>query len=352
MGMRIDPYARAEGYPVPDQAAIYQANRASQPEEKGALAKAWDALTSGISSLYGSNFMGGVRERPLEQRLGTGQFRSGGDTHTMTPEQWTTRFSQQPGAMVDVESNLGDVTGDTDLGVGAGLGGRPKKRKPNEEAVNLAKAGTVPEDQATKELKALIKRIEGKKDFDLTPLLALTDTWTGSNFTRSYDRPLNEDERDKVVASLKARVAEHEQSAVAKRDYLAQLHQEKIDAAELRREGYDNALKIAGIQVGARITTAGMKMTGTEGKTEDKLYNKFRPALEQLAIIQHGNPADPYDATNKSAGKLYAPEIHRQVKSKGKALEDAGAAPKGEGYETALQWYTTELTKPKVENAQ
>jgi hypothetical protein len=46
------------------------------------------------------------------------------------------------------------------------------------------------------------KLAQANAGVDLTPMLALSDAWTGSNFTGSYKKPMNEAEKSKLMSGL------------------------------------------------------------------------------------------------------------------------------------------------------
>lgn len=57
------------------------------------------------------------------------------------------------------------------------------------------------------DLRDMLGEYEKKGNkMDWSPILALTDAWTGSNLAASYDRPMTKEERDKLVMGLKSRI--------------------------------------------------------------------------------------------------------------------------------------------------
>lgn len=85
-------------------------------------------------------------------------------------------------------------------------------------------------------MKDAVKDYENKKTgADLTPLMALIDSWTGSNLAANYERPMSDDERKATVFNLKTKLAQREQGmAKAKNDALIEL-QEKMSAGERQK---------------------------------------------------------------------------------------------------------------------
>jgi hypothetical protein len=108
------------------------------------------------------------------------------------------------------------------------------ERAPTEESLvkkMLAKKGATPSNEGDKALLDMLLQkqqqdanaLRGNVDAfeelpvenDISPLLGLIDTWTGSNFTKNYKKPLTPHERLKEIAALR-KAAGDQQGDIAK----------------------------------------------------------------------------------------------------------------------------------------
>lgn len=245
----------------------------------------------------------------------------------ITPEEWALWQKEQD--EWDAAQARGK-TGNTPKTGRGGRGGGGKGETPDlPEPVRQEMAV---EDQASKNLKALIGQVKGKKQLDLTPILALTDAWTGSNFAQSYDRPMNQEERDKLAMGLEMQLQTHEDNIEMKRQALAQRHEEKLENEKIRREALANQLKVAQISAGSRENVAGIRAAAVGDRVKTK---KYQDAFRRIAGMKFGDPKDPRG--HSAVGKAMAHRIESIAVPYAEHLEATGQAEPGQGLELAVR---------------
>jgi hypothetical protein len=115
--------------------------------------------------------------------------------------------------------------GDTEEGIGTGGPG-------GGAATSL---GYKPGDY--KKLKNQIAYWRGKDDkMNLAPLLALTDSWTGSNLLRGYEKPMTKEERMGVVERLSSKLEDRTEKDKYKAAYLKYLDAQRRGAEAHRSQ--------------------------------------------------------------------------------------------------------------------
>jgi len=182
-----------------------------------------------------------------------------------------------------------------------------------------APTANIEDDQDMKDMKELIKKYEGGGQVDLSPLIALNDSWTGGNLMKGYTKPMTSDERDKIVIGLKQHLYEKEADLRYKKAVLSN----SAANAQLKAGEFDRKLQ-NNIDV-AKIREAGKgnkEASAQVGKAADHLYKMNRPILDQIAFKQHakGNP-------NDKQYKNYAPLVHQEALDRAHRAVDMGIAP-------------------------
>jgi len=210
-----------------------------------------------------------------------------------------------------------------------------------------AEAHAPDDDGGLKELKGLIDRYEGKKGskLDLSPMIALTDSWTGSKLLGSYDAPMGDEEREKVVLGLKSKLFQQEADIKYKREYASS----QVKAEELRQkfreeEGAKNRdikvelAKIRGNQAAAARSGGSDRRESSEKRN---YFNQSKKALTAIAKKRFPG-AGPEDRSHE----LRMGPINDEVFDFGKHLEAEGQAKPGMGYNTALEFYLQNASGP------
>lgn len=242
------------------------------------------------------------------------------------------------------------------LGVTKALSGKPPPKnklpkgenpKTPEEAVKVSAAAHTPDDnEGIKELKSMIDKFEnGDKKVDLTPIAALVDTWTGSRLAASYDAPLGDDEREKIVLNLKGKLAETKDNLAYKREYL----QSQKEAAELRqkfmeqkqKEDRDLKVELANIRGGQQEAGREASAVSKDGTTKSRYLKENKAAVKAIAKKRYGS-GDPEDKSYE----LRVGPINDEIYEFGKHLEEEGQVTKGNGYGTALEFYLANASGP------
>jgi hypothetical protein len=184
---------------------------------------------------------------------------------------------------------------------GSSQGGRPSSpgHTNGAEPATLQQGGKgQQQDPMMAQLKAMFDKMDGKKgEVDMTPLLALTDAWTGSHFAQSYDRPLTE----KQIETMKMQMAEQ----MARRQSEIQYHKDLIDSrnnsSERRLQGVQDTNQshenVAGINAGARIGAAnigasakGQKAAPLIPPEEKSLKTHYGPRVKSYLQSNYDDP--------------------------------------------------------------
>lgn len=127
---------------------------------------------------------------------------------------------------------------------------QPQSNDPN--ALKLADLDRVMKDPAMDQLKAQLAKLDGKGgEIDLTPLAALSDSWSGGHLAQAYDRPLT----TKQIEGMKTQIAEQlarrqgdlewhldrNREMAARTAMMGQVAQTAADSRETVGAGHDDA---------------------------------------------------------------------------------------------------------------
>lgn len=173
-------------------------------------------------------------------------------------------------------------------------------------------AAPKPEELSDPEIESLKKQLDrwkkkdvsGFKGVDLSPMMALVDSWYGSNLAQTYNKPLNEEDKQEMIASLdhklaktkydrlreKAALKRQEESAKAARE--ADLRKFKLQESgrdRRHRESLDNALEVAR----TRAQSKGKSYT-------DEFFNSRKQTYQEYGQ-SFGNFGDSDTGTSKKA---------------------------------------------------
>jgi hypothetical protein len=241
------------------------------------------------------------------------------DSYTRTPAQWAEMFPNAGGGKAG----------------GKGTGG---KKGVSNEVRSDGMAGTgsatdptanMEEDQGLKELKTLISKYESNKKLDLSPALALVDSWTGSRLQSGYQAPQSDEAKEQMVMGLKERLIQREADLKYKKAYLTQMAADRSARQGNLAEDRKLREKIAGVN-------AGGKASKEQEAKHRRLFTDNKAALELIAKKRYGDPDKDYD---KTTGKAYASSMHQEILEAGQYLEDNGLTPPGTGYQAAISEY-------------
>ena len=228
------------------------------------------------------------------------------------------QFAFSPVNIPPLTVGTGDDNGDDD--------GKDKDKKAKEQIKGLFDF----EDKSIKTLKDKLAEYEKKKSkVDLSPMLALTDSLTGSQLSRYYDRPMTEEERDQVVFQLKQAVEAKEADVDYKKARLQSYKAERIARAAEKKEERDLRLKIAKLNIEGKEKSAQRQET----RLKKFLANQpgTRKTLDTLAAeVTRGRKGE-------ENYEIYAPLIHDRLYEVGKYWEEEGKVPEGTGYTYATK---------------
>ncbi len=189
-----------------------------------------------------------------------------------------------------------------------------------------------------KDLKDMISKMEAKKgQFNLKPLLALTDAWTGSRLASQYDTPESEEERQYKIAALKQGLSEKEaMDAYRQAKIAADLEEAKIRSSD-KKAGRDLQEKIAKIYSSGRVEAAKAREDKPKepdlGKIGQTMFSPAKPALRQIFTLN----ADLLPKGTDMEAAL--PTMHNLV------MSDAKQKYKSGDYEDFRQAYADSLKK-------
>ncbi len=281
----------------------------------------------------------------------SGSMKPGHDTYNKTPGDWAMQFPA-PGQTNEewdkFKATLGGIK--TMKGKAPPAKSFPKgevPQKPEEVLAAAAIANTPSDDQGMKELGRLIEQYESGKNkkLDLSPILALTDAWTGSNLVAAYDRPMNDEEREKIVIGLRSKFQEHKDNLAYKKDYMvaqseAEKSRQRIKAVE-QKEARDLKLKLANINAGGRAAKAENNEQGKLDRERSKYLRENKKALLGITAKRYGS-GNPEDKSHE----LRMGPLNDEIYEAGKHLEAEGQAKPGMGYNVALEWYLANSSGP------
>jgi hypothetical protein len=234
---------------------------------------------------------------------------------------------------------------------GEGRGGKGRGEAETSGAGDQSEGGAGGDEGGSEnsELKALREALqkyseqEGK--LDLTPLLALTDSWTGSRMAQSYDRPMNDEEREQLVMGLRSKIAQHEDDIVYKRDYMK--HQAALERYRLQEKAEENEKnrELRRLALGGRDGRDSDRHGQRDIRDRSRYMRENKKAL--LFIAKAQNPGGGED--DKSHEITIGP-LNDEIFEAGRELEEQGGVPYGRGYSMALEEfiaYANELNSRK-----
>lgn len=241
-------------------------------------------------------------------------------------------------------------------GGGAGKGGKvgggggaapvvpatPSARQARDDGAAPASDRTRREDAALKELRDGIDKIQGRHKVDLSPLMALTDAWTGSNLTQSYQRPMSQEQRDLTAQDLRAKLLGTENAIEDKRDNRAYLNRQ-LDQQERRWDGDRDLREKLGMSR-ARAFSAGRGVgsgSGSSGKVIQQYINfltgKGKGAVSEIARARFGKRDENGQMARESrATKAQELATAQDLAEYAHYLETTGQADPGRGLRVAI----------------
>ncbi len=227
----------------------------------------------------------------------------------------------------------------------------PKEAPPegdHQKVLEVAAQAHAPDDDdGMKELKGLIKRYEDKKSnkMDLSPLIALTDAWTGSQLLQGYDKPMGDEEREKTVMALKGKLYAQEADIKYKRDYMASQNRAEELRQKFREEeaekNRDIKVQLANIRGSQQSAGRAASSEGKESTQKSRYFTQSKKALAAIAKKKYPG-AGPDDRSHE----LRMGPINDEIFEFGKHLESEGQAKPGMGYNTALEFYLANASGP------
>lgn len=254
--------------------------------------------------------------------------------------------SQEVAALAEPVKEVADDPDEQAARNVAGIGGSARsKADPAKEAAKPVADAFKEEAKGLKDIKTLIDKYDQKKrDVDFGPLAALTDAWTGSKFANSYQRPLNDEEHDRVVLGFKEKLALAEGQLEYKREMMKQLSEQ--EKARLSQRDQDRDLKemlgLGKIARGAAGSDekAQAKQEKTDGTALSKHFRENKKALMNIAQGRYGKKMETgqVDPADQSWQTQVGP-VNAEIFDFGKHLEESGRSKKGRGYYDALQFY-------------
>lgn len=215
-------------------------------------------------------------------------------------------------------------------GGGAGDGGPVADAAPVDVNSVIKKDDEQAANPVLDPIKALIKKYEEEpKKLDLSPLIALTDSWTGSNLKAGYDRPMNEEERDRTIMTLRQYVAKSEADQKYKQDYLAAMAHQNATRGQIAAQ--NNATKIAVAEIRAK----GKGGAGGGSASDAKLQKRWQDQLTQIADEVYV-PKEVFGGARRQQAKAKSALVFQHAKAVGAEYERTGVAPPGLGFQTAV----------------
>lgn len=212
---------------------------------------------------------------------------------------------------------------------GAGGAGVAAKKAEELPAGTVADpTALVDDDKELGDLKKMIDGFESKKKFDLSPALALVDSWTGSNLQKGYDRPLSDEERERIVIGLRETAMTKEADMKYKKAYLASMAKQDQTRKDLK--AMDNATDLQK----ANIMAASRTKAPDPGKVQDRLMRNNKGLATYVAQQRFGNKANPKDKSFKELTGV----IHQEaLEIAENAVENNDAPDIETGYQMAMQ---------------
>jgi hypothetical protein len=156
-----------------------------------------------------------------------------------------------------------------------------------------------PEQMTDPEIKSLEKQLErwknkdtsGFKGVDLSPIMALVDSWYGGNQLAAYDKPLTSEDKEEMIAALDHKLAStkyqraKERAEIKRRDELAK---ERIEADlqkfKLQEEGRNRRHR-EGLE--KDLMVADKRARGSKDYTKT-FHKDMKPVFESMAASFSG----------------------------------------------------------------
>ncbi len=184
------------------------------------------------------------------------------------------------------------------------------------------------EDKSIDVLKKRLAQYE-KKDskIDWTPLLALTDSWTGSQLARNYDKPMDDEEREDVIFRFKTAIKEKEADLSFKQSKIEEYSANRIQRREEKRLERKLRLDIAELHAQGKER----KSAAAEHRLTTSLYKSNKAAVDQLANdVMIGKQGE-------EQFESFIPLINNRLYEIGKEWEDNEHVEPGQGYYKAIE---------------
>lgn len=177
--------------------------------------------------------------------------------------------------------------------------------------------------QELDDLRSMLKEYEKKGNkMDWSPLLALTDAWTGSNLAQSYDRPMTKTERDKLVMGLKSRIYDAQAQMKRGQDDLAFKLKKWSEERQDKLRGQNIELEKARLYSGANQGRNQGQEDRNQRQANDSLFRRYKDTYTNSLAQQLGLDAD--DPTVKARAPLAhnkAMTTARQLMAKNPGLD-------------------------------
>jgi hypothetical protein len=191
-------------------------------------------------------------------------------------------------------------------------------------------------DNGSKALRDAIAEYQGRsKKMDLSPLLALTDAWTGSQLTRGYERPESDADRQAMVTKLKLAFANRKDSEIAQQDAVKQKIADREQREKDKQDEIAMHLKVANINASSRDGKNAEGAQKYNAAMSMKNFKLYAPQLQSIAKVRYGNPENPDDKSYKAKVAV----VHQDVQDLADQLVmDKGMRP-DQAYLQATQYY-------------
>jgi hypothetical protein len=191
------------------------------------------------------------------------------------------------------------------------------------------------ESDSLKELRGLIDQYSKRKgSMDLSPLAALTDTWTGSQFARSYEAPETQSDIDAKAIALKDRLADKELQDKQKHQYTNYL----MAQMQAKKEKSEQAQALKELMSAQKAQEKGQTQASREQKSLEikaaRNMKQFDMALETFMPQVFPEINEAPDPTIRD---VYKAKINGMLTQLGKDNEENKLAPVGSGYAKAMQ---------------
>ncbi len=183
---------------------------------------------------------------------------------------------------------------------------REEAEKRGREAIDAQKGGVSELEDTINQLKNM------EKGVDLTPLLALSDTWGGTKLLSSYKGPKSEEEKLKELAAVQSQLAQRK----------GDIAKEEFAMAKGRANEHDELGRMK-LMLGAQTGLAGIERARETGE-------RFQTALEEKQRQKEDNDVRAFSDRMEKSGMSVIPEVLTNIeyqlgKYKGKDIPGYGA---------------------------